>query len=63
MMAEAKDLEMYRSYSDEEEVDNIEGIRPYQFEPSGSNAPSESDGNNEMTNPENWLQDTSLFVK
>ena len=53
MMAEAKGLEMYCLYSDEQEMDNIEGIQPYQFEPSGSSATSESDGNNEMTNPEN----------
>ena len=63
MMAEATDLEMYCSYSDEEEVDNIEVIQPYQFEPSSSSASSESDGDNEVRNHENWLQDTPWFVK
>ena len=63
MMAEATDLEMYCSYSDEEEVDNIEVIQAYQFEPSGCSASSESDGDNEVRNHENQLQDTSWFVK
>ena len=44
-------------------MDNIEVIQPYQFELSGSSLSSESDGDNEVRNHENRLQDTLWFVK